>query len=168
MFTSRCSLPEYGTTMLSSPCSLGVISSRASGPSASDASGLAASAPGSCPVGAAASPPCTTARTGCPPVPFFLRQSSCSQPSRLVASQPSPTAAPMVSLVPPLKEAGATPSAFGASGVAAVASVLGASTVVLIASAETAGGACPVLSFADPPAGCDLLHATTPPTTNQT
>jgi hypothetical protein len=42
------------------------------------------------------------ARTGWPPVPFFFATQQLQPPSRLVASQPSPTAAPIVSLLPAL------------------------------------------------------------------
>ena len=75
------------------------------------------------------------ARTGCPPVPFFLRHNSCNHPSKLVASQPRPTAGPMVSLFPPLNDAGAPAGAGVEAGVgvgetAAAADVVAAGVVL--------------------------------------
>src|SRR5262245_59682410 len=69
-----------------------------------------------------------TARVGCPPVPFFLRQRSSRNPSLLVASQPSPTAAAMLSLFPPLNDAGASSeiTAAGGEGAGNTAGLVGA------------------------------------------
>src|SRR4051812_45976036 len=161
MLTSRCSSPEYGTTMVSSPCSFGV-SSVPVGASAAEGS-----LPGSCPLGAAASSPgaWTTARTGWPPVPFFLRHSSWSQPSRLVASQPSPTAAPIVSLLPPLKDAGALLPAFvGGVGAGAAAAAASGGAELDISPDVAVSAMRLVAAGAGAGAGSDLLQPTTPRT----
>jgi hypothetical protein len=68
-----------------------------------------------------------------------------------------------------LKEAGAVPGAFGASGAAVAAGSGFAASAggALVAAADTVAAAALLLTGADPPCGCGLLHATMPPTTNQ-
>jgi hypothetical protein len=94
-------------------------------------------------------------------VPFFFRQSSCSQPSKLSASQPRPTALAMFSFVPPLNDAGA-PDA-GVGGAAGAGAASGAAT--LVTAAALAGATDAVLDAATP-AGSGLLQPSDIPNIN--
>src|SRR5689334_24810154 len=67
----------------------------------------------------------SSARTGCPQLPCFLRPISSRKPPALRASQPSPTAPSIVSLVAPLNDDGGSLASESGSGAAAAGSACG-------------------------------------------